>query len=184
MKRFAIAIALILLTGCNREPEPMIYYPVPDFSLQERSGRTVTLNDLAGKVWIADFIFTNCAGTCPLMTERMRKLQDTVPAEVRMVSFTVDPSRDTTGALAAYAAKHGADENRWLFLTGEKQALFDLSIKGFKLALLEESGSEVEPITHSTRFVLVDRQGRIRGYYSGIEDEELKRLADDLKKLL
>ena len=117
------------------------------------------------------------------MTEEMRKLQETLPANVRLVSFTVDPTRDTTKVLADYAAEHGANRDRWLFLTGDKQALYDICIKGFKLPLEDDAGTPLEPITHSTRFVLVDGQGQIRGYYSGTEAQELNRLAADAKKL-
>ena len=183
MKRIMFFLFVVSF-GCARQPELIRYYPVPEFSLVERSGKTVTRHDLAGKVWVADFIFTNCGGTCPMMSEEMRKLQDVLPPEIHMVSFTVDPSRDTAEVLAKYAQKFGADENRWWFLTGERQALYDLSIKGFKLALEDTGGTRTEPITHSTRFALVDRQGMIRGYYGGTEDEELKRLSADAKKLL
>jgi protein SCO1/2 len=183
MKRLVFALFCMLSLGCAREPDLMTYYPVPDFSLTDQSGKTVTRADLAGKVWVADFIFTNCGGTCPMMTGRMRKLQDALPQEVRLVSFTVDPSRDTPQVLSNYAKQHGAGD-RWLFLTGEKSALYDLSIQGFKLALDDANGTEAEPITHSTRIVLVDRQGQIRGYYSGLEEEALQRLSEDVKKLL
>jgi len=98
------------------------------------------------------------AAPVAMMSEEMRKLQDVLPPEIRMVSFTVDPSRDTAEVLAKYAQKFGADENRWWFLTGERQALYDLSIKGFKLALEDTGGTRTEPITHSTRFALVDRR--------------------------
>ena len=100
------------------------------------------------------------------------------------VSITVDPARDTTKALAAYAAERGATRDRWLFLTGEKQALRDLCMKGFKLPLDETGGTPSEPIAHSTRFVLVDKAGEIRGYYEGTEDDDLNRLATDAKTLL
>jgi protein SCO1/2 len=119
-----------------------------------------------------------------MMTSEMNKLQQTLPSEIRLVSFTVDPSRDTPKVLAAYAAAHGAARDRWLFLTGDKQALYDLCIKGFKLALDDTGGSLAEPITHSTRFVLVDREGQIRGYYGATEEDGLKRLAADARKLL
>jgi protein SCO1/2 len=118
------------------------------------------------------------------MTEKMRALQTVLPTEVRMVSFTVDPDRDTPKVLATYAAEHGATRDRWLFLSGDKLALHDLCIKGFKLPLDESGGTVTEPIAHSTRFVLVDKQGEIRGYYSGTEGEELDRLSADAKKLL
>jgi len=86
--------------------------------------------------------------------------------------------------LAAYAAEHGATRERWLFLTGDKQSLYDLCVKGFKLPLDESGGTAAEPIAHSTRFVLVDKQGEIRGYYSGTEEQDLMRLAADAKQLL
>ena len=184
MKHSTLFIWFLLVFGCNREPKLTKFYPVPDFSLTDQSGQTVSLNDLKGKVWVADFIFTNCGSTCPFMTEKMRKLMDELPADIHIVSFTVDPARDTPKALAAYAAEHGADSDRWLFLTGEKQVMVDICMNGFKLPLDEERGTPAEPITHSTRFVLVDKQGEIRGYYAGTEEGEVKRLAADAKKLL
>jgi protein SCO1/2 len=176
--------AAVASVGCKGEPELTRYYPLPDFSLTDQTDKTVTLADLKGKVWIADFIFTNCGGTCPMMTDQMRKLKDALPAGIRMVSITVDPDRDTPKALAAYAAERGAARDRWLFLTGEKQALYDLCVKGFKLPIDDSSGTPAEPIAHSTRFVLVDKQGEIRGYYSATENEDLNRLSADAKKLL
>jgi protein SCO1/2 len=183
--RFCISIGLALLfaAACNRASEIPIFYTLPNFSLIDQNGSRVTLHDLAGKVWVADFIFTSCGGTCPLMTEKMRKLQDALPPAVHFVSFTVDPARDTSKVLSAYAAEHGANRERWSFLTGDKQDLFDLCIKGFKLPLDTEGGTPAEPIAHSTRFVLVDKKGDIRGYYSGTEEDELKRLAADAKSV-
>jgi len=185
MKRLILTLCFLLF-GCARPAQPEIttYGTVPAFSLADQTGKTITLHDLAGHVWIADFIFTNCGGTCPVMSQSMRKLQDALPQEIRMVSFTVDPTRDTPQVLGEYAKRYGAREDRWLFLTGEKDILYNLSIKGFKLALEDTGGTEVEPITHSSRFVLVDRQGQIRGYYSGVDEEELKRLSEDVKTLL
>jgi len=183
MKLSIAALSLVLLVSCTRAPDLETFYPVPDFSLTDQTDKAVTLAELKGKVWVADFIFTNCGGTCPVMTEKMRKLQDTLPGQVRLVSFTVDPARDTTKVLAAYAAERGATRDRWLFLTGDKQQLYDICIKGFKLPVEEDASTPLEPITHSTRFVLVDKQGEIRGYYSGTEEEELNRLAADAKKL-
>ena len=178
-----IALVLTLSSACGRKPEIPVFYTLPDFSLIDQDGSRVTLHDLAGKLWVADFIFTNRSGTCPLMTQKMRKLQDALPPEVRFVSFTVDPARDTSKILAAYAQEHGADRQRWSFLTGDQQDLFDICIKGFKLPLDAEGGTPAEPIAHSTRFVLVDKKGDIRGYYSGTEEDELKRLAADIQSI-
>jgi protein SCO1/2 len=184
MKRFApIFVVVSILSICGCKADLPRYYALPDFSLTDQIGKPVTLRDLAGKVWVADFIFTNCAGTCPAMTDKMRKLQEAIPPQVKLVSFTVDPARDTPRVLAAYAQEHGANHDRWLFLTGDKQALYDVCIKGFKLPLDTEGGTPAEPIAHSTRFVLVDERGEIRGYYSGTEEDELKRLATDAKRL-
>lgn len=186
MKYAAVILAIsgLLFCACKRATTDLAtFYPVPDFSLTDQTDKTVTLQELKGRTWVADFIFTNCGGTCPVMTEQMRKLQQVLPASVRLVSFTVDPARDTSKVLAAYAAEHGATRDRWLFLTGDKQALYDICIKGFKLPLEDDAGTPLEPITHSTRLVLVDAQGQIRGYYSGTEDEDLNRLAGDAKKL-
>lgn len=156
---------------------------VPDFVLVERSGRTVTSNDLKGEIWIANLIFTHCAGTCPLMTVQMRALRDALPQGVRFVSITVDPDRDTPAVLAEYASLHGAGPE-WFFLTGGRDEIYRLAREGFHLAVDDTLGTDVEPITHSTRFVLVDRDGYIRNYYDGTSQESHALIADDLAELL
>ena len=178
-----VIVALSILAGCARQEPLPVYGQIPGFELVAETGQPFNRQALDGKVWVADFIFTNCGGTCPLMTDKMRKLQDALPAEVHLVSFTVDPTRDTPKVLAAYAEEHGASRDRWLFLTGEKQAMYDICVTGFKLPLDTEGGTPAEPIAHSTRFVLVDKHGDIRGYYSGTEEDELRRLSADAKKL-
>jgi cytochrome oxidase Cu insertion factor (SCO1/SenC/PrrC family) len=157
---------------------------VPDFELVERSGQLVTLNSLKGEVWIANLIFTHCAGTCPLMTAHMRALKDTLTEEeVRFVSITVDPHRDTPEVLAEYADLHGADPS-WFFLTGDRNSIYRLAQEGFHLAVDDTIGTQIEPITHSTRFVLVDREGRIRNYYDGTSRESHALIQNDLRTLL
>src|SRR5436190_1690364 len=125
MKR--IVVFLLFFTSCSRKPELPVMNTVPEFQLIERSSREVKSQELAGKVWIADFVFTSCGGFCPAMTEKMRMVQDLLPSEVQLVSFSVDPEKDTPEVLAAYANKYGADPNRWWFLTGNKDALYKLS---------------------------------------------------------
>jgi protein SCO1 len=145
---------------------------VPYFSLTERTGKTVSLSDLKGQVWIADFIFTNCADSCPMMSTRMKDLQETAIRQgIKLVSFTVDPNRDTTEVLKSYADQYGAQGDRWLFLTGKEQYIHQLAIQGFHLAVEKEN-----PILHSNKFVLVDRRGRIRGYYENATPEEKHEL--------
>ena len=185
IRRFCLLIlSLTLLSaGCTGNAL-QTFSSVPDFKLTERSGREITRESLTGQVWVADFIFTRCAGICPTMSTNMRKLQEQLPREIRLVSFSVDPAYDTPAVLTEYAKRYDADPDRWLFLTGDPDAIQHLSVGGFKLALDPTGGTEAEPITHSSRFVLVDRDGVIRGYYGTEEPEVLDRLAQDAKNLL
>ena len=166
-------------------PAPLpAYGSLPAFSLTDQHGRSVTRQDLAGHVWIADFIFTSCPGQCPLMTEQLRALQRTVPPtdDVQFVSFTVDPSHDTPHVLADYAHRYGGD-GRWRLLTGPHNALRTLCLDGFHLGI-EETPSAAEPIVHSVRFVLIDRGGTIRGYYDATDSRQMGRLHRDVRQLL
>jgi protein SCO1/2 len=158
---------------------------VPDFTLTERSGEKVPLSDLKGKVWIADFIFTNCAGSCPIMSSTMTNFQEQLKdvKNILLVTFTVDPERDTPEVLMAYAELYRAAPSRWLFLTGEKQKIAYLTREGFRLALATDSASASEPIIHSTMFVLVDREGVIRGYYDSTDEKILTKLINDARRL-
>ena len=152
-----------------------IYDTVPYFTLTERSGKNVSLSDLKGEVWVADFIFTNCADSCPMMSNRMKDLQETaIQNGIRLVSFTVDLNRDTTDVLKSYADQYGAQGDRWLFLTGKEQYIHQLAMNGFHLGV--EKAQEQNPILHSNKFVLVDRRGRIRGYYEDSTPEEKHEL--------
>src|SRR5438552_4000002 len=137
---------------------------VPAFALVDQDGQPVTDESLRGKVWIASFVFTHCAGPCPVMTEKMSVLEKTLTdPRVQFVSVSVDPERDTPTVLKAYAKEHHANESRWRFLTGGgKDATVELS-RGMLLAALPAQGND--PIIHSTKFVLVDARGKIRSYY-------------------
>ena len=161
---------------------PSAYGRVPDFTLTDAQNQPFGAAALHGRVWVADFIFTSCAGQCPLMTEQMRLLQQRLPAPVQMVSITVDPDRDTPAVLARYAAEHGAQPGRWHFLTGDKTIIQNLAMKGFHLGYAE-GGPKEEPIVHSVRLILVDSQGEIRGTYDGIDPASLDRLVQDAKML-
>jgi len=162
------------------------YGEVPAFALTDHQGRVVSRETLAGRVWVADFILTRCAGQCPMMTAQMARLARTLDREapVRLVSISVDPTWDTPEVLATYAQAAGADRASWLFLTGEAEEITRLCRDGFKLAFGEADGTAEEPITHSTRLVLVDRLGRIRGYYDATDDEAMGLLQRHLRLLL
>lgn len=162
-----------------------VYMAAPDFELTNRDGRRITTDDLRAQPWVADFIFTSCPGVCPLLTERMQELAEDVPADrVRLVSISVDPENDTPEVLEAYARKNQAGEN-WLFLTGEQEHVAAVIKDGFKLAYDPAPGERAaEPIVHSNRFVLVDAEGQIRGYYNAFDEKELADLRRDLASLL
>jgi protein SCO1 len=157
------------------------YGVVPDFTLTDQSNRTFqSKQQLDGKVWVANFIFTTCSGPCPRMTSQFRKLRDEVQDDprLRMVSFTIDPARDTPEALATYGVTFGADPNKWFFLTGAQQDLHRLSRNTFMLGDIDGS------LEHSSRFVLVDTQSRIRGFYDSSDAESIQKLTTDLRSLL
>lgn len=167
---------------------PPVLGEVPEFTLLDQRGRQVSRDDLAGRPWVADFVFTRCALSCPLMTSRMLLLGERMqPGAARRVSVSVDPDHDRPAVLAAYAESYGIGDPGWLFLTGERDAIHALVVGGFRLAVDDEPPPGTvpagEPILHSTRFVLVDAGGRIRGYYDAVSDEGLDRLLRDLGSL-
>ena len=140
----------------------------------------MTSADLAGRVWIADFVFTRCPDVCPLLSTRMAALQKSLATgddPVRLVSISVDPAHDTPAVLAEYAERYHAGPG-WLFLTGSRDAVAGLLRDGFRVAFADD-GPPASPITHSDRFVLVDRQLRVRGYYHGNDEADLRRLVAD-----
>jgi cytochrome oxidase Cu insertion factor (SCO1/SenC/PrrC family) len=160
------------------------YGTIPSFQLTNQDGQSFGSAQLTGKIWIADFIFTSCAGPCPMISSRMSGLQKPLQkTDVHLVSFTVDPEKDTPEILRGYAEKLHAGPARWDFLTGSKSAIYDLSKNGFKLAAADGSQDEGVPV-HSTRFVLVDRQGEIRGYYDATAPDAVTKLLADTSHLL
>ena len=157
------------------------YGSVADFSLTERSGRVIQRADLSGKTWVAAFIFTRCAGPCAQVSRSMADLQRDLAGndDVVLVSFTVDPEFDTPQVLQAYAQRYGADPDRWLFLTGNRDEIYPLIRASFLLGVERNQGPGSQPgyeVEHSTKLVLVDRRGHIRGYFDSTGTGELPEL--------
>lgn len=159
-------------------------FPTPAFALVDQSGKPVTHETLRGKPWIADFIFTHCAGPCPMMTAKMAQLQRDLPGDtVKLVSFSVDPERDRPAVLKTYADRFEADASRWHFLTtpgGEVQPIYDVAA-GMKLAAI--GATENDPIIHSEKFLLVDATGNVRGVYSSSDEQSMSKLVADATRL-
>lgn len=178
VSRFSLPPAHLTLAA---PPQPL--RQAPEFRLIDQDRRPFSSETLRDRVWIADFIFTSCAGTCPEMSRKMSGLQAKLPAQIQLVSFSVDPVRDSPEALNAYAKRYKAQTGRWHFLTGSPRTMAQLVQQGFALSIAE-GGRPEEPITHSVRFVLVDAEGKIRGYYDSTEPQSLEKLQQDALALL
>lgn len=176
----AVALAL-LLAGCSSRGTLPSYGVVPDFQLTDQTGQPFdSRRELADKVWLASFIFTTCNGPCPRMSAEFRQIRDltTKIPDFRLVSFTIDPQRDTPEVLSRYGRGLGVtDPSRWAFLTGPQQELNKLSWDTFHLGKVDGS------LEHSTRFVLIDRKGRIRGYFDSRDTEAIPDLIKDIQQL-
>jgi protein SCO1/2 len=174
-----LVLLLGALAACGGSRPLPVLGQVPGFELTAQNGESFDAKSLAGHVWVADFIYTNCEGPCPMMSSKMHRLQVSTARmpDVKLVSFTVDPARDTPPVLAEYSKHFRAEPDRWYFLTGEQARLNDLGRNAFHLNSVDGS------LEHSTRFVLVDRAGRIRGYYISTDDDFLPRLLRDIRQL-
>ena len=204
-----VAAVALLDGGCGSpavidnpiaQPPPDLDFPVGHFELTERSGRKVTDEDLRGSVWVASFIFTRCMGPCPAVTSTVARLQQDLKDEprIKFVTFTVDPNHDDLATLRQYADGRHADPERWLFLTGDEATIHTLVRERFKQAIEKKTGDDVKPgdeFGHSTRLLLVDRNGVIRASFDGLANEEfpggkeqfengLKRLKERARELL
>lgn len=183
--------------------EPTVFWPAPAFTLTDQQGQPVSSERLRGTVVIANFIYTHCDDICPLLTVQMQGLQDrlrregVLGEEVQLLSFTVDPARDTPAVLAAYAERHGADPEAWRFLTGPTDTVVPLIVEGFRLGVdaLPPPETPAQPhadgehttqdyaVMHSGRFVLIDRMGQVRAFYDG-RDFVPERVIHDIRQLL
>jgi protein SCO1/2 len=185
---FVVATAVLVLREMQvrqlAQRELPNFGSVPLFQLTNQDGQPFGNANLAGKIWIADFIYTTCPGPCPMISSRMSEMQKPLEkADVHFVSFTVDPEKDTPAKLRQYADRLHVQPGRWDFLTGPKSTIYDLSIQGFKLAASENGGDQGQPM-HSTRMVLVDGHGQIRGYYDATEANAVTVLVADANHLL
>jgi protein SCO1/2 len=182
LRSIVLICSLAVLGACGR-PQVAADPPmptIPEFTLTDQTGATFSsATQLHNVDWIADFIYTTCPGPCPRMSSQMHEVERQLAdvKDVRLVSFTVDPSHDTPPVLAEYAQRFGAQPGIWFFLTGPAETLQHLSRDTFKLG--DVSGN----LEHSTRFVLVDRHSEIRGYYLTSEPDAISRLVADTKAL-
>lgn len=160
---------------------------IEDFAFTNCDGRKVTKSELLGRPWAICFVFTKCLGPCPTVTKKLRELQDRMKNyDIRLVTLTVDPARDTPEVLADYAKLNGADLSRWYFLNGDQAATYGLIHRSFKMPVQEVTGptrQEGFEIIHSTNVMLVDKDGVIRGKYNAAKDEEMAALRREMQRL-
>jgi protein SCO1/2 len=184
MTLFLVSLATFIwihfmLRAKVQAPSFPVFSQLPAFSFIDQDGKPFGSENLMGKVWIADFIFTSCQGPCPIMSSQMSRLHRNLAGhpEIQFVSFTVNPTTDTPEVLRQYASQFHADFARWHFLTGEQEKIARLSMEGFLVGNLED------PLMHSTKFILVDPQGQTRGHYDGTEFASVRQLENDVRRL-
>ena len=162
-----------------------VYHRIPDFKLLNQNGDSIDSEDLEGKVYVANFIFTRCPSICPKMTSQLSRVQNVFKGkeELKLISHSIDPEYDSREVLERFAKENGADTSMWYFVTGDKKQMYDLAHKGYFISAVDEGGTP-DDISHSEKFVLVDKDGQIRGYYNGTDPEEVDRLILEINILL
>ncbi len=202
-RQFILSFTLVafsfLLSHCEKKQLPILG-KVPEFQLKNQDNRVFSEKELQGKVWVANFIFTSCGMTCPMLTERMKSIQEQIQAiklndpnfPGRILSFSVDPERDTPEKLSQYIRDHGVDTQLWDFLTGPLDAVGKTVVDGFKISMgkvptpIDKNNpldTQLFEVVHGEHFVLVDQQGQIRGYYA-VDGVGMRKLWNDFNYLI
>ena len=184
---------VITTTKNGKQIDDTVWHKVNNVVLTNQLGKQVSLDDLKGRVLVADFFFTHCPSICPTLTRNMKKLQDALKLKddrlrtdttfVQFLSFTVDPERDSFPVLRKYADRFGVNHDIWWMLTGPKKTIYDQSINEFKLGLQDGEGVDTAFI-HTPKFVLLDKDRVVRGYYNGLDSTDMEKLASDIVLLM
>lgn len=182
----AFVFALMSRQAALNQPEPLPILGSVDasFRLTDQWGEIVSREQLNGKVWVAYFFFTRCPSVCPIINRNAIAVQRAYAnnPDVFLVGFSVNPKHDTVEVLQKWSQRHGAIKGKWYFLTGAREVIYNLSRQTFKLGV--DPGDAQHPIVHSDRFVLIDRKGQIRGYYSGMDPSAVQQLIADIERVL
>ena len=185
MKRIVVLLVIVLLAACGKTIPDAKNWPIDDFTFTDQNGKPFGLKDLKGKVWVADFIFTNCETVCPPMTAHMAKLQKKAKEkglDVEFVSFSVDPEVDTPEKLKEYVKKFNGDLSNWHLLTGySQQEIEEFAEKNFKTIVQKPKNQD--QVIHGTNFYLVDQNGTIVQTYSGVQDVPYEKILEHIEIL-
>jgi protein SCO1 len=193
--------SVITINKKGKNVEDTVWHRLPNFTLTNQFGKQVSLNDIVGvnikdgvadtsnRIIVANFFFTHCPNICPAMTVNMKRLQQSItnaqrvgdksPNFIQFLSFSIDPERDSVHQLKAWADRFQVDPLNWWLLTGDKKTIYDLSIKDM-LLISEDGGGVDTSFIHSDRFVLIDRNRNIRGYYHGLDSSSISKLSGDI----
>lgn len=160
-------------------------HTVSDFKLINQNGKIITQSDYNDKIYVTDFFFTRCPSICPIMSNNMEKLQNIFlkEKEVMFLSMSVTPEMDSVPVLKKYAEKNGAIDTKWNITTGDKKHIYNLARKSY-FAAVDQGDGGLQDFIHTPNFILVDQEKRIRGVYDGTKEEEMDRIAKDIKRLL
>ena len=163
------------------EKKDSVYHTIPDFKFINQNGDTITEEYFKNKIFVADFFFSTCPTICPKMMTQMERVNDAEKARMDflIISHSVNPERDSVSALNEYAKKVHADGKKWMLVTGKKKDIYDIAMDGYKLPLSEDP-REPEGFLHSSLFVLVDKEKRVRGYYDGTDSSKVNLLIHDI----
>lgn len=160
------------------------YHSIPAFEFTDQDNQKVNSETVKNKIYVTEYFFTTCGSICPVMNRNLEKVNKTFrdKSDFLILSHTVDPETDSVPVLKAYALQHGAEEGRWLFLTGPKSKLYELARKGYLLNAEDGNGGE-EDFIHTQNFALVDKERHIRGFYDGTDSLEINRLIQEIRLL-
>ncbi|MBC8754288.1 SCO family protein [Kordia sp. YSTF-M3] len=159
------------------------YHTIKDFALVNQNGDTITQNDYKDKIYVADFFFTTCATICPIMTKNMAAIQKEILSDdaIMLLSHSVTPEIDTVAQLKRYAIEKGVNDKKWNLVTGDKKQIYDLARKSY--LAVKSQGDNDYGMVHTENFMLIDKERRIRGFYDGTKEEDIKKLLGDIKIL-
>jgi protein SCO1 len=161
-----------------------VYHQIATFAFVDQDSQMITNDTFKGKIYVADFFFTSCRTICPIMKTQMHRVYDMVKddPEVLILSHTIDPDYDTVALLHDFADRLGVASSKWHFVTGNKDSIYNIAQKSYFATALEDK-TEPDGFIHSGAFLLIDKQGRIRGKYDGTKEEEVNRLMKDIERL-
>jgi protein SCO1/2 len=194
----SLLAALIFLAGCSSKPKLLlpvygekkaengdtVYHHIGNFSFTNQFGEKISNETVKNKIYVADFFFATCQSICPVMSTNLKDVQKAFLDDdsLLILSHSVNPMHDTVQVLNDYGLTYGAKKGKWHLLTGSKKEIYDLAKNSYLVNAIQDDGSP-EGFLHSELFILVDKQGRIRGMYDGTDKASISKLIEDIKLL-